>query len=197
MVSDSDVEQSLCAGAAIPAPDDEAEAFCETHYRDLVRKAMSLGATREEAEDAVVETLIQLLRRWKKVRKPLAWARKAVARQALKQIERRLDRQGPRLVAKGALGAEGGDDPGLRSLEGEDWVMYWLATLPPRQKEAMALAVDGLTPAEIANVLGRSPDAVRQNLWAARKRLREAMGREGTAAPRSGRAATSTRREER
>jgi DNA-directed RNA polymerase specialized sigma24 family protein len=39
----------------------------------------------------------------------------------------------------------------------------------------MALVVDGLEPSEIASLLGRSPDAVRQNLREARTRLRQAL----------------------
>ncbi len=48
-----------------------------------------------------------------------------------------------------------------------------LEQLPPAQREVMACIVDDLRPAEIAELLGKNPAAVRQNLSAARRRLRK------------------------
>jgi DNA-directed RNA polymerase specialized sigma24 family protein len=49
------------------------------------------------------------------------------------------------------------------------------ASLPPKQAETMAFVIKGFTPIEIAELLGRTPEAVRQNLLEARKRLRQAI----------------------
>lgn len=51
-----------------------------------------------------------------------------------------------------------------------------LAALPPRQKEVLQLSRRGYKPAQIARLLGLSPNTVRVNLCHARKNMREAMG---------------------
>ncbi|TDD11170.1 hypothetical protein E1294_45525 [Nonomuraea diastatica] len=47
--------------------------------------------------------------------------------------------------------------------------------LPPVQREIMAWTIDGYTPAEIAELLDKSPPAVRVNLFKARATLRIAL----------------------
>jgi RNA polymerase sigma factor (sigma-70 family) len=48
-----------------------------------------------------------------------------------------------------------------------------LAELPPRQQQVLRLIREGYKPAQIARVLGISPNTVRVNLFHARKRLRQ------------------------
>jgi RNA polymerase sigma-70 factor (ECF subfamily) len=51
-----------------------------------------------------------------------------------------------------------------------------LRVLPPRQREVLYLsACEGLSTAEIAEVLGLGPDAVKASLWLARKNLRQRL----------------------
>jgi len=57
--------------------------------------------------------------------------------------------------------------------EAEAWlqkqqVIEVLHALPPRQRQVLALTIDGWTPAEIAALLGINPPAVRSNLRKAR-----------------------------
>ena len=59
--------------------------------------------------------------------------------------------------------------------EDSQWVRELLNSLPPRQQEVMALIIDEFRPAEIAALLGKDAAAVRQNLLAARRRLRTAI----------------------
>ena len=49
--------------------------------------------------------------------------------------------------------------------------MQLLESLPPAQREVLACMIDMLTPQEIAQLLGKTEAAVRQNLCAARKSL--------------------------
>jgi RNA polymerase sigma-70 factor (ECF subfamily) len=63
--------------------------------------------------------------------------------------------------------------------EDGQWVIQLLESLPPKQAEVMVLVVDGLAPVDIAGLLGRTPEAVRQNLMEARKRLKRALELEG------------------
>jgi DNA-directed RNA polymerase specialized sigma24 family protein len=55
--------------------------------------------------------------------------------------------------------------------EQQEWVTMLLKSLPCAQREVLACAFDSFTPREIARLLGRTDAAVRQNLYAARKRL--------------------------
>lgn len=69
--------------------------------------------------------------------------------------------------AGGARPAAAADD-NLTLWENTEWVMALLTALPPRQREVMAFIVGGFSPTEIAQMLGRTPTAVRNNLRAAR-----------------------------
>jgi RNA polymerase sigma factor (sigma-70 family) len=51
------------------------------------------------------------------------------------------------------------------------------AALPPAYREvALLVGVEGLAPAEVAQILGQKPDAIRQRLARARTQLAEALG---------------------
>jgi RNA polymerase sigma factor (sigma-70 family) len=61
-----------------------------------------------------------------------------------------------------------------RPSEAEAWlqrqeVTQVLQALPPRQRQVLALTIDGWTPAEIADLLGIDSAAVRSNLMKARR----------------------------
>jgi DNA-directed RNA polymerase specialized sigma24 family protein len=62
-------------------------------------------------------------------------------------------------------------DGELTRAEDEEWVVYMLSLLPPAQREVMELVTEGLDQAEIAAALGKTKEAVRQNLCYARARL--------------------------
>lgn len=51
----------------------------------------------------------------------------------------------------------------------EQQVIPVLRALPPRQRQVLALTIDGWPPAEIAELLGIDPAAVRSNLMKARR----------------------------
>lgn len=152
--------------------------FFEESYTRLLRFAMYMHATKEEAEDAIESAMIDMLDRWEEIRDPYAYARKAVARELIKQ-RTRARRFAP-------LAEEGDEHPGRRNhdlaqeerltvWEDSQWVRELLNSLPPRQQEVMALIIDEFRPAEIAALLGKDAAAVRQNLLAARRRLRTAI----------------------
>jgi RNA polymerase sigma factor (sigma-70 family) len=167
--------------------------FCGRHYRELVRAAMYAGATKEEAKAAVSAALEDVVRNWPRLVHPLKWAKKAVINHFLKEKERDLERTRRRLVEKRAGTAQGRHDGGLNLWEERQWVMQLLKTLPRKQAEVMAMVVDDFTPTEIAELLGRSPEAVRQSLREARQRLKRALQQE-RAGERFGRAASSSRK---
>jgi len=168
-----------------PATNGSPEDFFRARYRELVRRVGYLGATHQEADDAASAALVDVLRHWSTIDNPVAYARRAVVSkfiQARQRERRRLHRlvEGGEWIAP-AAGAE------LSEWEGREWVMQQIRSLPPRQRDAMACLVDGLSSAEAAAVLGQTPEAVRQNWASARRRLRTALEAEGIrpSAPRT------------
>jgi RNA polymerase sigma-70 factor (ECF subfamily) len=66
--------------------------------------------------------------------------------------------------------------------EAEAWlqkeqIIEVLRALPPRQRQVLALTIDSWTPAEIAELLGIPPSAVRSNLMKARRNAAEYLRR--------------------
>jgi RNA polymerase sigma factor (sigma-70 family) len=160
------------------SPPDGFVGFYRAHYRDLLRSAMYAGATKREADEAAQAVMKEVLKHWSKLKDPLAYARRGVVSNYIKDKTRGLDRTRHRLVERGAGTAEGREDPNLTVWENREWVMQILQSLPPGQREVMAFIIDGFAPTEVAALLGRSPDAVRQSLCAARRRLKEVLRRE-------------------
>jgi RNA polymerase sigma factor (sigma-70 family) len=152
--------------------------FFERNYLKLLAFAMYMGALKEEAEDAIESTMIDMLDRWEMIRKPLAYARTAIAHELIKQRSRSKqltplpDEDIERL---GGRDRDHAQEEQLTVWADTQWVRGLLNSLPPRQQEVMALVVDGFRSAEIAVLLGRDPAAVRQNLMAARRRLKAAL----------------------
>jgi DNA-directed RNA polymerase specialized sigma24 family protein len=102
--------------------------------------------------------------------------------------QRQRDRR--RSVLEASLESPSIGDGGLGILEGEQWTVQLLQHLPPAQREVMAYPFDGLSPAEIATALGKTPAAIRKNLQLARERLRRELDERTTLGPVS--AATPT-----
>src|SRR4029077_13926649 len=67
---------------------DAADKFFRESYRQLLTFAMYLGATREEADDAVESVMIDMLARWGMTRDPLAYARARISHDLIKQRTR-------------------------------------------------------------------------------------------------------------
>jgi DNA-directed RNA polymerase specialized sigma24 family protein len=81
--------QSVSAGASAGGNSPPGlEDFMWSSYRDLVQLAMYIGATKEEAEDAVGKTVLEMLPKWTKIRNPRAYARRAVKSNFIKEKTR-------------------------------------------------------------------------------------------------------------
>jgi RNA polymerase sigma factor (sigma-70 family) len=156
-------------------PPDEFFAFFREHHTSLIRTAMYAGATRQEARLAAQDAMTDVLKRWTDIGNPLAYARKAVLSCLFKARRDGLDRVRVKQVRLGAGTPEVRPDQNLTTWEDRQWVRQLLDSLPPKQREVMALVVDGFEPSEIAALLGRSPEAVRQNLCEARTRLKQTL----------------------
>lgn len=138
---------------------------------------------RDVAEELLQDCFLRLARHAPGLREDTdldAWLF-TVARNLARSWRRWSWLDGARLAAlAGALvGRGGGPDPhalvsadqSARRLEEA------LSTLPPAHREAILLvAVDGLTPAQAAQAIGVSPEALRQRLARARAALNESLG---------------------
>jgi RNA polymerase sigma factor (sigma-70 family) len=140
-------------------------------YRGLLRDAIFAGGNLHEAEDAVSAALEEVLRRWDRIDDPRAYARRATISILIKNKQRGQQRVRDRMIQRGAYLTEHDLDPGLTVWEEQEWVMQLLESLPPAQREVLACLVDMFPRKEIAELLGKTDAAVRQNLCAARTSL--------------------------
>lgn len=150
-------------------------AFFREHHPSLIHTAMYAGATRTEARLAAQDAMTDVLKRWDDIANPVAYTRQAVLSCFFKARRDGLDRVRIKQVRHGAGTPEARLDQNLTAWENKQWVCQLLDSLPAKQREAMALVVDGFEPSEIAALLGRSAEAVRQNLREARTRLKQAL----------------------
>jgi RNA polymerase sigma factor (sigma-70 family) len=156
-----------------PPPAAEIERFFRAHWEGLVRGLMRDGAKGWEAQDAVAEAIREALRRWSDLTNPVAWVRVAARSHWLKQRTRSGRPDAEVLVADvAAYSEEQAADPEMTALELEDWFAGLLAHLPPARREALRLSAQGLTPAEIAALVGKTPEAIRTALKLGRRQLR-------------------------
>lgn len=166
-------------GRKTPLPGRAFGEFFRDAYQPLVRDVIFAGGNPDEAEDAVSAAMEEVLRRWDAIRNPRAYARRAAINNMVKNRQRGLQRLRERLVERGDYPADGDLDPGLLIWEQQEWVTLLLKSLAPAQRQVLACMVDMFTPQEIAQVLGKTEEAVRQNLRAARKRLARRLGETG------------------
>jgi RNA polymerase sigma factor (sigma-70 family) len=183
-----DPDQTMSAQAvASPVPEiwpptapDGYEEFYRDSFRDLVRTAMYYGAIDEEARDAACKALIEMLEHWDRCKGSLAYARKAAVHNFIKAKTRGTDRVARRLVERGHVPLhEGAEDGQLTAVEDKQWVASVLSSLPPAQREVMELLAEGLNTYEIAEILGKTQEAVRKNLSYACARLRRELHPDG------------------
>ncbi len=157
--------------AAEAAPPSGFAGFFRSSYRQVVQTVIYAGATETEADEAAAAAMEEVLRRWDQVSSPLAYARKAAVSHFLKEKERGNERIRHRLAGLAEATPDGALDPRLTVWEDSQWVEQLLSSLPSAQREVMAFIIDGFAPTEVAALLGKTPEAVRQNLKAARSRL--------------------------
>ncbi len=158
-------------------PEARFRAVFDRAYAPLCRYARHRGLSGADAEDLVAQTLEIAWRRLDDVpeAEPLPWLY-AIARN-LWRNQVRQDRRRSAILARYRAGsppaAAGGDparlEPGV--------LRAALASLSDADQEVLRLvAWDGLTPAEVAVVLGCNPVAARSRLHRARGRLAAVLG---------------------
>jgi RNA polymerase sigma factor (sigma-70 family) len=157
------------AAVVDPPPAEQIEDFFRRYWAGLVRSLLREGADRWEAQDAVAEAIREALRRWPELTHPVAWVRTAARSHWLKQRRSAGHRDLEVLVADVSELGAGRADPDLVAYELQEWFAGVLAQLPPARREALELSAQGLTPAEIAERVGKTPEAVRTALKLGRR----------------------------
>lgn len=143
-------------------------------YREAVPRLVAFlrwqGARLPDARDCVQDTMILALRHWPELREPYAWSRLVAARRYARLLA--TVREDPVEDPQPATGHALGADTELAALEERHAVLRCLDRLPSRQRQVMAWTYDGAAPAEIADALRITAEAVRANLYKARAALR-------------------------
>jgi RNA polymerase sigma factor (sigma-70 family) len=159
------------------------EELFRSAYQPLLRDVIFFGGNLQEAEDAVSAALAEVFQRWDTIEHPRAYARRAAISNLIKikNKQRGQQRIEERMIERGDYPPEHDLDPETAWAQ-QEWVLQLLKSLPPAQQEVLACLFDMFTQREIAQLLGKTDAAIRQNLRAARKRL-ESEVRTGAAAP--------------
>jgi RNA polymerase sigma factor (sigma-70 family) len=153
----------------------EVAEFSEFYMENVPRLIAFLvceGVSVIDAADCVHETLLDALPPvWATLEYPYAWCRLVAHRKAYDLAKRRRETPfaDPELAGSPLVAA--GID--VEYFESRYEFLRWLALLGGgRQREVLAWAYDGATPAEIAAELGMDPATVRSTLRNARATLR-------------------------
>jgi RNA polymerase sigma factor (sigma-70 family) len=164
----ADSPRAVAPSVASPVRGGELEfaRFYRDHINRLVAYLVYQGAAAHLAADIAQDAMVSVFRRWPEIKSPrgYAWtvAYRAFIRHALNDPEQ----------PAGEVPEPAALLP--RPAEAEAWLqeqhtIHVLQALPRRQRQVLALTVDGWTPAEIAELLGLAPAAVRSNLKKARR----------------------------
>lgn len=142
----------------------EFTAFYRATVRQLVFFLVNHGASEALAADVAQETMIKALRRWTDLESPRAWVHKVASRELLRAFVS-VEDPTAQMPEPTAL---------LRTDAVAEWetrhdAALMLGDLPPRQRQVLAWTLNDFTPAEIAQILGVSPEAVRASLKKARR----------------------------
>jgi RNA polymerase sigma factor (sigma-70 family) len=177
------VEREAADVQAVPTPGPNARADFETfwnaHYRYFLMFLMAIGATVEDAHDTVHDVVVKMLKKdtWSGLTtNPRAWVRKDVLHTYYDQQKRRRRKREIEKSLPPPPGSYVDDGPNV--WEEWQWVKQMLSTLPPAQREVVELILADLDASEIADLLGKTPAAIRQNLAHARRRLRANLGKD-------------------
>jgi RNA polymerase sigma-70 factor (ECF subfamily) len=143
-------------------------AFYCAAFPGLVAFLLYYGAPLADAAEMAQETMTDAFRAWPEIKNPRAWVRTVAGRKLTR-----------RLAAVEETPTESVPEPTPllpATLDTAEWeqrheILRLLRLLPSRQRQVMAWTLDGYTPAEIADILGLEPAAVRQNLRRARTQL--------------------------
>jgi len=143
----------------------------------LLRTAYLIVWDLGEAEDLVQETLLQVARRWPRVRRmehPIAYTRRILVNRALGGASRRSRRR--QELSTGAPPERPADRSDPQAFDAHDELMNALAMLPPRQRAVLVLRYFlDLPEAEVAAAMKCSLGTVKSTASRGLARLEQVM----------------------
>jgi RNA polymerase sigma-70 factor, ECF subfamily len=175
--------------APVAKPLDKAQTIAQLvaeYSTALYRVAFSVTRNAAEAEDAVQETFLRVLRheaRLGEIRDYRVWLVRIVWNIVLDRKRRAKTRPEGEDIAEHARvltsGEFGADDAAISSQE-HARILALIDRLPAREREALLLsAVEELTTAEIAAALGTTESSIRSRIFRARRELAVLLEKEG------------------
>jgi RNA polymerase sigma factor (sigma-70 family) len=164
------------ASTAQGSSEHEFARFYRDHISRLAAYLIYQGAAAHLAADIAQDTMVSAFRRWPEIKSPRAYTWKVAYRAFIRHALHDPEQPAGEVPEPAVLLP--------RPAEAETWlqeqhIIHVLQALPPRQRQVLALTIDGWTPAEIAELLALAPAAVRSNLKKARRnadKQRRAMG---------------------
>jgi RNA polymerase sigma-70 factor (ECF subfamily) len=155
--------------------EDAFDKFYRASVPRLVAFVRMLGASWEDAADIVQDTMILVHRRWGTINHPDAYARRVASRALIRQVTNVREVPSDRLDGRPLL------RPSVPITEWEDRheILRVIDLLPFRQRQVMAWSLDEYTPAQIADELKITPEAVRASLRKARAAVRRYLDGRG------------------
>ncbi|MBA2559431.1 MAG: SigE family RNA polymerase sigma factor [Propionibacteriales bacterium] len=149
--------------------------FVEARSSSLFRTAYLMVGDHQLAQDLLQEALVKTLIAWPRLRDRAnveAYTRRIVVTTSISWRRRRSFHERP----TGTLPETVDPDP-VNAVVTHDVVIAALLTVPPRQRAAIVLRYyQDLTEAQTADVMGCSVGAVKSQVAAGLKRLREVLG---------------------
>lgn len=172
---DGEGDATTAVRVAVGQVDDGFEGFYRVQYEPLVRLLVGMTGRWGIAEELAQEALVSAYRAWSRVRalnRPDLWVRRVAVNRAI-SAHRRVVAE---VAALGRLRGSGSPSGEPADLGRDDHVWAAVRQLPRTQAVAVVLwAVEGLTLAEIGEVLGCSSETARTHLRRARERLGSAL----------------------
>jgi RNA polymerase sigma-70 factor (sigma-E family) len=147
--------------------------FVRARADELLRLAYLMCGHRHQAEDLVQDVLEQMYLRWRRISvSPEAYARRVLVNRTINHWRwRRRHREAPLDHA-----AEPAVDDHAGEVSNRAEVLYLLSTLSGRQRAAVVLRyLNGLSVAEVAEILGCSEPTVRSHTLRGLANLREVL----------------------
>lgn len=163
--------------------DSDLECAVREHARLVYRVAYSVLRNHHDAEDVTQETFVRVLRYRRKlagVRNPRTWLARIAFRAALERKGKasKVSLQDLEGTAPQVRSQARPADEALLGAEMSGQVEKLIAALPAKLRDPLSLsALEEMSPAEVAEVLGINQAAVRSRLFRARQILREKLSK--------------------
>ncbi|SBT45345.1 SigE family RNA polymerase sigma factor [Micromonospora auratinigra] len=154
--------------------DPEFRDFVTARYADLLRTAYLLTGDRDAAQDLVHESLVKVMRHWRRLDEPMAYVRRTMVNERTS----RWRRLGLRELLTAAVPDRAGPDP-TDVVAVRDELLAALDRLPVRMRTVLVLRYwEDLPEAEVAALMGCAPGTVKSQAARGLARLRDVLGAE-------------------